>query len=88
MKNRFSTWLKPFQVFYFHHTTYPAHINLLLHIETQYYFEENPELEIMDNLTAILYKTDDIRMEQTPIPTPGKIMARKCIWILILSGAK
>merc|ERR1711971_1485641 len=49
----------------------PAHINLLLHIETQYYFEENPELEIMDNLTAILYNTDDIRMEQTPIPTPG-----------------
>ena len=25
----------------------------------------------MDNLTAILYKTNDIRMEQTPIPTPG-----------------
>jgi len=24
----------------------------------------------MDNLTAILYKTNDIRMEQTPIPTP------------------
>ena len=37
----------------------------------------------MDNLTAILYKTDDIRMEQTPIPTPGKEMARKRIWILI-----
>ena len=24
----------------------------------------------MDNLTAILYKTNDIRMEQTAIPTP------------------
>ena len=36
----------------------------------------------MDNLTAILYKTDDIRMEQTPIPTPGKKMAQKRIWIL------
>jgi len=24
----------------------------------------------MDNLTAVLYKTNDIRMEQTPIPTP------------------
>ena len=25
----------------------------------------------MDNLTAILYKTNDIRMEQTPIRPPG-----------------
>ena len=25
----------------------------------------------MDNLTAILYKTNDIRMEQTSIPEPG-----------------
>ena len=23
------------------------------------------------NLTAILYKTDDIRLEETPIPEPG-----------------
>ena len=39
----------------------------------------------MDNLTAILYKTDDIRMEQTPIPTPGKKMARNRIWIHTIS---
>ena len=33
----------------------------------------------MDNLTAILYKTDDIRMEQTPIPTPGKRIYTGCL---------
>ena len=25
----------------------------------------------MDNLTAVLHKTNDIRLEQTEVPTPG-----------------
>ena len=32
-----------------------------------------------DNLTAILYKTDDIRLEQQPVPEPGADQVRK-LW--------
>ena len=34
-----------------------------------------------DNLTAILYKTDDIRLEQQPVPEPGADQVRK-LWAL------
>ena len=39
-----------------------------------------------DNLTAILYKTDDIRLEQQDIvePAPDQVFGQRCIFFLHL----